>query len=175
MHLDYGDVTPLFSLWHFIKHSTRMLLAMAPPPPPHPRAMVVAALVPPRTTQPQGRSAPGHRATHGRNRGGAPPVAVVAVASMGSGSSALGRRCCDRELVPATAASMGSGGASPVAIADAASMGSGSSALGPTTARGGELRPWPPPPPRAWARGGLRPRPPPPHAGRDSPQPPLLP
>jgi hypothetical protein len=33
LHLDYGDLTPLLSLWHFIKHSIDMLLAMALPPP----------------------------------------------------------------------------------------------------------------------------------------------
>jgi hypothetical protein len=175
MHLDYGDVTPLFSLWHFIKHSTRMLLAMAPPPPPHPRAMVVAALVPPRDTtageirprpprharaQPRGSSAcghrrrrehglrelrarppllrprarPGHCRKHGlggsfarghrrrrehglrelrarpdhRARGGAPPLATTAAASMGSrgappSATAAARR---KGLTPTATAAM---------------------------------------------------------------------
>jgi hypothetical protein len=44
LHLDYGDLTPLLSVWHFIEHSAGMLLAMAPPP-PH-RAMAATAPAP---------------------------------------------------------------------------------------------------------------------------------
>jgi hypothetical protein len=141
---------------------------MTSPPPPHPRAMVAAAPVPLRTTRPQWRSTPGHLASHGRNRVGAPPVAIAAAASMGSGSSALGRRCRDRELVPATAATRGGGSSAPSHHRRRKHGLGGSSARGHRRhARAGELRPWPPPPPQAWARGGggLRPRPP--HAGRD--------
>jgi hypothetical protein len=42
LHLDYGDLTPLLSPWHFIKHSAGMLLVLAPPP----CAMVAAAPAP---------------------------------------------------------------------------------------------------------------------------------
>jgi hypothetical protein len=78
LHLDYGDLTPLLSLWHFIKHSIGMLLAMGLPPPramapPPSRAMAAAA---------PARLVLATAATCGRE--GALPLATTATASMGS-------------------------------------------------------------------------------------------